>query len=120
MKKIITQHIPEFSIILIKAFTTPLMIYFVVAGNIIMFVSAYVFFYVEKGVNVQIASYLDALWWALCTVSTVGYGDIYPVTGAGRCVAAFLIVTGVMFYLGSMAVLSSIVTSLTAQRMNNT
>lgn len=37
----------------------------------------------------------DALWWSIVTITTVGYGDRYPVTDAGRLVAAFLMVAGV-------------------------
>lgn len=37
----------------------------------------------------------DALWWALTTVTSVGYGDYYPVTGAGRLVAAGLMIAGI-------------------------
>ncbi len=37
----------------------------------------------------------DALWWALTTVTTVGYGDRYPVTTEGRVVAAMLMIVGV-------------------------
>lgn len=37
----------------------------------------------------------DALWWATATITTVGYGDIYPVTRAGRLVAAFTMVVGI-------------------------
>ena len=45
--------------------------------------------------NVSILSFGDALWWSLVTISTVGYGDLYPVTTGGRIVAVFLIVAGV-------------------------
>lgn len=37
----------------------------------------------------------DALWWAATTITTVGYGDHYPVTAAGRLVAVVLMVTGI-------------------------
>lgn len=37
----------------------------------------------------------DALWWALVTVTTIGYGDVYPVTAEGRLVAGVLIIFGV-------------------------
>jgi voltage-gated potassium channel len=37
----------------------------------------------------------DALWWALVTVTTIGYGDKYPITPEGRLLAAVLIVFGI-------------------------
>ncbi|MDO8107196.1 ion channel [Isoptericola sp. b441] len=37
----------------------------------------------------------DALWWALATVTTVGYGDLYPVTTPGRIVASALMIVGI-------------------------
>lgn len=37
----------------------------------------------------------DALWWAVTTITTVGYGDRYPVTAVGRLVAAALMVFGI-------------------------
>lgn len=37
-----------------------------------------------------------ALWWAIVTLTTVGYGDVYPVTIFGRILAAFISITGVM------------------------
>mgnify|MGYP001293428771 CR=1 FL=1 len=37
----------------------------------------------------------DAIWWAYVTITTVGYGDKYPVTTEGRIIAAFLMTTGV-------------------------
>lgn len=43
----------------------------------------------------QIQSFGDALWWALTTVTTVGYGDTYPVTATGRLVAVGLMLVGI-------------------------
>lgn len=40
----------------------------------------------------------DALWWAFATVTTVGYGDFYPVTGEGRVVAVVLMSAGLALY----------------------
>lgn len=37
----------------------------------------------------------DALWWALVTMTTVGYGDMFPVTAAGRISAAILMLLGI-------------------------
>ena len=38
------------------------------------------------------------MWWAVTTVTTVGYGDKLSVTAAGRGVAAFLMLTGIAFF----------------------
>lgn len=40
----------------------------------------------------------DALWWSVVTVTSVGYGDKYPVTGAGRAVAVVLMITGIALF----------------------
>ncbi|MEO9326073.1 potassium channel family protein [Nocardioides sp. C4-1] len=42
-----------------------------------------------------ITSFGDALWWAAVTVTTVGYGDLYPVTTTGRVVAVVLMAVGI-------------------------
>ena len=47
----------------------------------------------EPGGNID--SLGTALWWAVTTVTTVGYGDHYPVTGQGRLVAAVLMLCGI-------------------------
>lgn len=51
---------------------------------------------IEKGAesgNIKNAS--DALWWSIVTITTVGYGDRYPVTDGGRIIAAILMTAGV-------------------------
>jgi voltage-gated potassium channel len=58
-----------------------------------------------RGANIH--SYGDALWWAIVTVTTVGYGDKYPVTAAGRGVAVVLMLTGI----GLVGVLSATIAS---------
>lgn len=55
----------------------------------------------------NIASGGDAFWWAFVTVTTVGYGDLHPVTGGGRAVAMLLMAVGV----GLFGVLTSFLAS---------
>jgi len=49
----------------------------------------------ESGENRSITSFGDALWWAIVTATTVGYGDVSPVTAEGRVIAVFLMLTGI-------------------------
>jgi voltage-gated potassium channel len=50
----------------------------------------------------------EALWWGLVTITTVGYGDFYPVTGPGRIIATLVMFAGV----GIIGALASILASL--------
>ncbi len=59
-----------------------------------------------KGSNIH--NYPDALWWAIVTVTTVGYGDRYPATSGGRAVAVVLMLVGI----GLIGVLTATVASL--------
>jgi voltage-gated potassium channel len=49
----------------------------------------------DVGDGRRIHSFFDALWWSAATITTVGYGDIYPVTTAGRIIAVFTMVVGI-------------------------
>ena len=49
----------------------------------------------ERGNNDNIKGVDDALWWSITTLSTVGYGDLYPITPGGRVVAAATMALGV-------------------------
>jgi voltage-gated potassium channel len=52
-------------------------------------------YYAEHPVNPEFATFGDALWWAIVTLTTVGYGDIVPETTAGRWVAVAIMITGI-------------------------
>jgi len=50
---------------------------------------------VEQDPNSNIKTAEDAIWWSWVTITTVGYGDKFPVTTEGRIIASFLMTTGV-------------------------
>lgn len=75
---------------------------------VMVFFSTMLMVEVERSApNATIKTGGDALWWALTTVTTVGYGDTYPVTTEGRIIASVLMLIGIALF-GSM---SAIVTS---------
>jgi voltage-gated potassium channel len=61
----------------------------------VLFVSSGVAYYAEHPTNSGFATFGDALWWGIVTLTTVGYGDIVPETTTGRLAGVFLMVTGV-------------------------
>jgi voltage-gated potassium channel len=65
-------------------------------GALMMLIMAAAVLNVERfAPNSTIHNTGDALWWSLVTVTTIGYGDKYPVTGEGRILAAVLIIFGI-------------------------
>jgi voltage-gated potassium channel len=56
--------------------------------------SSWMAYVAEHPTNSEFATFGDALWWGIVTLSTVGYGDIVPETEKGRVAGTFLMVTG--------------------------
>lgn len=75
-------------------------------------------FLIERGHNEGVRSVGDGLWWALVTLTTVGFGDIAPTTGLGRMLGSAMMVAG-MFTLASFAgiVGSTLLSSILRFRM---
>ena len=72
--------------------------YLVYIGTIvvsIMLLGAFGFYSFEYGHNPNVHNFFDSIWWAIVTMTTIGYGDIYPVTTGGRIVAILLIFSGI-------------------------
>ncbi|HEV2086788.1 MAG TPA: ion channel, partial [Cryptosporangiaceae bacterium] len=62
----------------------------------VLFIGAVSVLRVERDApEANITSFQDALWWTITTMTTVGYGDRYPVTGQGRLVAGVLMISGI-------------------------
>jgi voltage-gated potassium channel len=74
-----------------------------------LFIGAWlVLLFEERAKGSNIHDYPDALWWAIVTVTTVGYGDRFPVTEGGRMVAVILMLVGI----GLIGVLTATVASV--------
>ncbi len=56
----------------------------------------------------RITTLEDAFWWAVVTVTTVGYGDIYPITFEGRIIASIIMIIGI-------AILGILISTIGAQ-----
>ena len=63
----------------------------------------------ERGPDAVIRTPSDALWWSIVTISTVGYGDLYPVTPEGRILAGLLMGAGIGLFGTFTAYVASLV-----------
>lgn len=73
-----------------------IVLYVMTSALLLSYVAALAVLDVERDEpDANITSLGDALWWALTTITTVGYGDLFPVTGPGRLVAAALMIGGI-------------------------
>jgi voltage-gated potassium channel len=81
--------------------------FLLVYGIGLVIISATIVASVEGGENASIHSFPDALWWSMTTITTVGYGDMVPVSTAGRAVGYVLMVGGIAFFSGFTANLAS-------------
>jgi voltage-gated potassium channel len=88
-------------------------VYLVGAGALIVFMGSLAILDAERGGPGPIQTFGDAVWWALATITTVGYGDMYPVTGEGRFVAAGLMFCGI----GVLGVVTGTFASWLVQRV---
>ncbi len=74
-------------------------------------IAIYVF---EERTNPNINSIFDALYWALVTISSVGYGDISPMTPAGRVISMLIIISGIAM----ISFVTSVIVSAFSEKLN--
>ena len=89
----------------------------------ITFIGGAVIYVFEYKENSNIQSFFDAIYWSLITISTVGYGDISPVTPQGRILTMFLILSGIAFISFATSIIASAFTEkleeVKSQRIEN-
>ena len=77
----------------------------------VVVISALGMYLAEFGENPNVKSFWDALWWAVVTITTVGYGDVSPATAEGRLAAGVLMVLGIAFFSFLTATFTSALTA---------
>lgn len=71
-------------------------VYTISSAILFLYAASLAIYETERDVpGASIASFGDALWWSITTVTTVGYGDYSPVTTQGRVIAACLMIGGI-------------------------
>lgn len=62
---------------------------------VILLFSSVAFFLIESGVNPEVSNYEDSLWYVIQTITTVGYGDVVPVTQWGRLIGVIAMISAI-------------------------
>jgi voltage-gated potassium channel len=92
-----------------------------VALPLVLYTSALAIFEAERYADgANITSFGDAVWWAFASVTTVGYGDKFPVTEDGRFVATFLMVVGIGLFSSLTALLAAWVMGQRSEEVSKT
>lgn len=75
---------------------------------VLMILSSTLMYYIEHDDQPeQFASIGDAFWWSVATLTTVGYGDVYPVTGLGKLLSGVIALIGIGFVALPTGIISS-------------
>lgn len=84
---------------LVRAFLHPHFLYLALVGNGILLLATLVVHALEKDVNPHMKGYLDSFWWGVSTITTVGFGDIVPITPVGRFIGILLMYSGTVLFI---------------------
>lgn len=66
-----------------------------------------IMYYIESTDNPQFNSIMKSCWWVIVTITTVGYGDIYPITVGGKLFGGFVLTLGIVFLALPMTIIVS-------------
>ena len=84
------------------------------SATLLVYVASLAMLQTERSApDANITSFGDAIWWSITTVTTVGYGDTYPVTVTGRVIAGLLMIGGISL----LGVITATVASWIVQRV---
>lgn len=85
-------------------------------ASLLLVVSSTLMYYVERDVQPDaFPNIVATLWWAICTLTTVGYGDIVPVTAGGKIISSIIAILGI----GLVALPAGILSASFMDKLNN-
>jgi len=80
----------------------------VIMASLVLILSSSAMYYVEHEAQpVKFSSIPDSMWWGIETLTTVGYGDVYPITPAGRIISAIVAISSIGLFALPAGILAS-------------
>ena len=74
----------------------------------LIFLSSFLMFYAESEAQPEaFHNILDTFWWSIVTFTTVGYGDVYPITAMGKILSAIIVLIGIMLFALPTSILTA-------------
>lgn len=62
---------------------------------LIVFASSFIYYFEHEAQPKEFSSIIGSVWWAVITLTTIGYGDVYPITPSGKFLAGFIALLGI-------------------------
>ena len=84
-----------------------IILFMIITLMLIYFAAVGIYYFENQAQPEHFSSIFDSLWWSIVTLTTVGYGDVYPITVGGRIFTFFILLIG----LGIVAIPTGIISS---------
>lgn len=97
---------------IVRSLVRPAFVYLIFASATVIAANAGLFWWLEHEVNPRLETFLDALYYSVATTTTVGFGDIVPLTHAGKALAIVSMLLGSGLFVAFTAVLASSIIDL--------
>ena len=91
----------------IKSAKEEILLFIIITLILIYFSAVGIYYFENEAQPEHFSSIFDSLWWSIITLTTVGYGDVYPITVGGRVFTFFILMIG----LGIVAIPTGIISS---------
>lgn len=120
IKKIREHHtfMSSFTLKLIRTFLRPASLLLGLLAFGALIIGSVLFYMFEYGTNQHVQSYFDAVYFSVTIMTSVGLGDLYPVTVAGKIAAMFMMICGTGIFVSFTAVLATTLIEVEDRQLN--
>ena len=92
-----------------------IILFLIITAILIYLSAAGIYFFENEAQPEKFSSIFQSLWWSIITLTTVGYGDVYPITAGGQIFTFFILIIG----LGVITVPAGLVASALLKTTNS-